>query len=148
MVPKHFPGKLVQRDGFIVIFRGIGIGANTPMGGLCDVSCTGCRLFSIYGREATDIHSCIMSIMWSWPKYSGNLLFPVPVPQSARKAMYFRTVRNNGTAKDAEKLMHGTIFNSYINSSLGLYAEEYGALRRELAAYIADTLEKLPCTMR
>ena len=148
MVPEHFPGKLVQRDGFIVIFRGIGIGANTPMEGLCDVSCAGCRLFNIFGREATDIHSCIMSIMWSWSKYSGNMLFPVPVPEKMKRHMAFRTARERGTLVGVDHYIAGTIYHSYLNSSLGLYAEEYGALRRELAAYIADTLEKLPCLMR
>ena len=76
-----------------------------------------------------EVRELVDSITQKWPKYSGNPAYPVPDPECVYKAEHLRAeAASRAYAQGAHKG--------------NLYSGKYGKLRMQLAAFIADGLEK------
>lgn len=73
------------------------------------------------GGTSSDVYDIISDLSRHWPKYSGNINYPVPAPGC---------LGGPDMAKQAE-----------VHYGCDAWAGEYGALRRELLDFIIERLE-------
>lgn len=79
------------------------------------------------GDVRDEVQMLVNSITLKWPAYSGNIAYPVPDPECVYKAEHLR----------AEAASRAYSRGSYKGA---MYSGEYGSLRKQLAAYIAEGL--------
>ena len=79
-----------------------------------------------FNLSRLEIKKTLQQLCEDWPKFSGNRLFPVPIPDD-----FIEKYRHYSDPPNAIYFQEGD-----------LYAGSYGELRLELLQFIIDTLKK------